>query len=544
MRTSLRSNGLAITATLPLFIGYYLQDGVFTKKIAKVTSNIPVFIQDVDARKLIGLIAPYLVALFLLYISGIMSAYSVPMVELQVVEQLVDQLIESIRTTKKQININELIMHLKKVAETKHIYKLFIAHIIPTVVVLFILIYNFMKCDTRAGIKVVCILVLLILVTIWIERQNIDGAYKTEEQQGAMYDRIHDTMLCIDTVITSDTKAHEIDQIKQAKKMVQQMASRSEQVNINATYGLQGVCVGAVIGINYIAWTLHRDRKMDTSVLVSIVLVSLLFVDYYNYSINAIMDMMATIGKICEASDYFATFQIRENRATKRLVFSRGDIQYRDVGIRMGTKTICDHFNAQIPCNAITGFVGKIGSGKTTLLRVIAGITEYTGAVYVDGQDLRQCTHSSIVRHIAYIPQHPKLFNQSILYNLSYGTSFTEPQIWERIHEYGVGAMFDGFDKKLHTMVGKEGARLSGGQKQMIYLIRSLVQDKQIILLDEPTSSLDPINKGLLIGLLEKLKTHKTILLSSHDTSLIKVCDKIIQLPIYATPSTQKHPVI
>ena len=66
---------------------------------------------------------------------------------------------------------------------------------------------------------------------------------------------------------------------------------------------------------------------------------------------------------------------------------------------------------------------GPSGNGKSTLLKMLAGITEYEGKILIDGQDLKDCTYESLAKNIAYISQHPKLFNKSILYNISYGTN-------------------------------------------------------------------------------------------------------------------------
>jgi ABC-type bacteriocin/lantibiotic exporter with double-glycine peptidase domain len=172
-----------------------------------------------------------------------------------------------------------------------------------------------------------------------------------------------------------------------------------------------------------------------------------------------------------------------------------------------GTKSILKNFSHLIKGNNKTGLVGKVGSGKTILLKLIAGLENYSGNIFVDGQNIKKYNYDSIMNHIAYILQHPKMFNKTIYHNLSYGTNKTQSQILKFIKDIGFEQFFKKFPKQLHSQVGKEGKNLSEGQKQIIVIIRELLKDKKIVLLDEPTSALDSETKNLVIKLLSDIKT-------------------------------------
>ena len=98
-----------------------------------------------------------------------------------------------------------------------------------------------------------------------------------------------------------------------------------------------------------------------------------------------------------------------------------------------------------------------------------------------------------------------------------------------KINEMNLTDFFNSFPNKLHTSVGKEGANVSGGQKQYIALMRALLQNKKILLLDEPTSSLDVDAKKILIDVIKKIK-NKTIIISTHDPELVHIFDTVIEL--------------
>ena len=177
--------------------------------------------------------------------------------------------------------------------------------------------------------------------------------------------------------------------------------------------------------------------------------------------------------------------------------------------------------------NKKTGIIGEMGGGKTTLLKILLGLIKYNGDVLIDGQNTKQYDHNIIMEHVAYVPQNSKLFNRTIYENLAYGTNYTKQKVMEIIKEYDLSEFFTSFKKGLDTKVGKNGEKVSGGQRQMIFIMRVLIQDKKIILFDEPTASLDYEHKLKLINLIKKIK-NKTIIIITHDSTIFDVFYKII----------------
>lgn len=121
------------------------------------------------------------------------------------------------------------------------------------------------------------------------------------------------------------------------------------------------------------------------------------------------------------------------------------------------------------------------------------------------------------------------MFNKNILYNLTYGSNFTELEIVNFIENLNFTDFFNLFPKGLKTNVDKDGQNLSGGQKQLIAIIRAMIQNKKIILLDEPTNSLDIQTKNIIVQLIKKIK-NKTILIVTHDQTILELFDDFIIL--------------
>ncbi len=541
---SVMNNKAIIYILAPIFIGYYLQDSVFTRSIANISANIPDFVETISLNKIAILMLPYVIALILFYVSNVVIAKTIPKIEMDIVHELTTQLIESIKTSKKTINTNDLMMHIKKIVDAKNTYKIFISYFAPTLVIALTLVYMFLQNDTKTGIIVLILIIVLFALTAHYESISVIDAYKTEESSNHLFDQIHDVVVNMDNVITSNTKESELINIKEVEDKTYKTYYDGQITNVNVTYGLQGISIIGMIGINYLAYCLYLEQKINPEVFVSTVLLSLLFMDYYNNCINAIMELITGAGKYYESSVYFSDFKINNNEVenifnvinkgtlSKNIIFNKVSVRYKS--LPQGKQIVCGPVNLKLQgnhvnSNRITGIIGSIGSGKTSLLKALANIVEYDGDIYINDQNLKTCSHDSLAKEIAYIPQHPKLFNKTVLYNISYGTNYSEMKIKSMMDSLGLNSFINSLPNGYNTMAGKEGGNLSGGQRQFVSLIRSILQNKTILLLDEPTSSLDQVNKKIFITLLKNLKNIHVIM-TTHDSQLIGIFDTVVKI--------------
>lgn len=174
--------------------------------------------------------------------------------------------------------------------------------------------------------------------------------------------------------------------------------------------------------------------------------------------------------------------------------------------------------------------LGRIGSGKTTLEKLILGLYRpTTGAVLVDGIDLRQLDPAELRRQIGYVQQDVMLFYGSLRDNITMGAPLAEDADIVKAAEIGgiiglVNQHPQGFD----MLVGERGESLSGGQRQGVAIARAVINDPPILLLDEPTSSMDYSSEEDIKRRLKEFSVGKTVLLISHRTSVLELADRII----------------
>jgi ABC-type multidrug transport system fused ATPase/permease subunit len=528
---SIMKNKSVLIPIIPIFIGFYLQDNVFTSRIGDATADMKSFLNDMDIKSIVNVFSPYVLAVLLFYVSNTISSRAIPNIDMDIIHILSYDIIDHVILSKENVNVSELILHIKKVGEYKNIYRIIMTYVVPTFIITIGLIYEFMSVDKHAGISVIIIILLLIFLTIDLESRNLQDTFKTEESENGLYDELHEIMSNMDTIITSLTKEKELDNIKKKENETYHLSKNADLNNGTATYGLQLISMISVIGINYISYLLYKENKIGIPLFISTILLSLLMIDYYNYCTHAISDLITNIGKYHESVKYFNDFApyMKSNVVLKDLILTKGDIKFRNIGLKYKDKTIFDKYDMDIQGGSKTALVGTIGSGKSTLLKMLSGLHKYEGHIYVDNQDLSKCTYSSIVKHITYISQHTKLFNKTILYNLSYGTDYKEAEITEKLKELDLLNFYNTFQQGILTNVGKEGSKLSGGQRQVVAITRSIIQNKSIILLDEPTASLDSHTKTIFMNLIQKLKD-KTIIIATHDKQIMYMFDETIDV--------------
>ncbi len=186
----------------------------------------------------------------------------------------------------------------------------------------------------------------------------------------------------------------------------------------------------------------------------------------------------------------------------------------------------------ETPAGALTALVGPSGSGKSTLLRLMARFWDYQqGQVRFAGKELRSIAPESLLSQVSMVMQNAYLFRGTIRENLCFGNEcITEQQMLDacrkaRCHDF-VSALPEGYD----TVVGEGGATLSGGERQRISLARAFLKDVPILLLDEPTASLDADNEAMVQRALDEISKERTIIMIAHRLKTVRGAQQILVL--------------
>lgn len=507
----------------------WLSDVYFYERIGKITVNLKNFLDNPATRidDVLYLVGIYFTAEVLDYANNKLIACTIPDMELQIIEDVIDKTFESVRSAKsgqggELINVNEYIMNIRKLTELRIIHSFFITTVIPVFVIMIGILWQFRKTG-RFVMYLAMAMVLLILLTIYFEYKDIETSKNSDSNYNIFFDKIQDIINNLDTVVSNGTYEHEKNRVHLQRDLMVKIKS-SNDISISKTYFyLNMSCFAFLSFVIYISLDAYDKNSMEPDTIFAVYLMTIALIKKYNALIAKFRWVSDKLGKIHEVEDYFKKYDIIET-INSDLKVTKGDISIKNLTIKYKSKTAVDNVSFNIPGGKITGIIGDVGSGKSSIIKAIVGLVPYTGTIEIDSQLLKESTN------ITYVPQHPRLFDESLLYNVSYGTELETDQILSIINAENLN-FFKAFPKGVYTRVGKEGSRLSGGQKQMIALIRALIQSKKIVLMDEPTSSLDIETKKQIMNLIKTInKRGATVVIVTHDHVLTEIFDSTINL--------------
>tara|TARA_B100001564_G_scaffold113330_1_gene94089 strand:+ start:308 stop:2050 length:1743 start_codon:yes stop_codon:yes gene_type:complete len=204
---------------------------------------------------------------------------------------------------------------------------------------------------------------------------------------------------------------------------------------------------------------------------------------------------------------------------------------------------VLKNINMDIKGGKMTALVGHSGSGKSTLLNLIPRIYDPTsGQILIDGQIIRDVNLSSLRREISIVDQNTTLFDDTVFNNIKYAKpDATNEEIYKAAEMSMSTDFINNLDKKFETIIGENGVRLSGGEKQRLSIARAFLKKSKIILLDEATSSLDSETEEKIQKALEDLTSNKTTIVIAHRLSTILNSDKIYVIDNGSVVAEGKH---
>ena len=262
----------------------------------------------------------------------------------------------------------------------------------------------------------------------------------------------------------------------------------------------------------------------------------------FTASWNIVTMVWETVGQLPDFFEELGIFQqafkvievqhtIVDIPGAKRLICTKGAIKFENVSFKYEKETILFHNqNIEIRPGEKIGLVGYSGSGKSSFVHLILRFFELDeGTISIDGQDISKIMQHSLREHITLIPQNTTLFHRSIMENIRYGRSnATDEEVIIAAKAAGCHQFITKLQKKYETLVGERGAKISGGQRQMISIARAFLKQTPILILDETTSALDSVTAYSMQKSLKKLMEHKTTIVIAHRLSTLCDMDRIL----------------
>ena len=210
-------------------------------------------------------------------------------------------------------------------------------------------------------------------------------------------------------------------------------------------------------------------------------------------------------------------------------------IEFKNLSFKYDSKTdpVIKNFNIKIQKNQIVGIIGKSGKGKTTLIDIISGLYDnFSGELYLDSKML-DLNNQRWKPNVSYVSQDTFIFEDSLKNNITIskaGKKIDNKQFQKALKLSQIYNWTNSLESNVNTIISQDGLSISGGQKQRIGIARAIYKDSDILIFDEPTSSLDEKTENEIMKTIYSLKGYKTIIIITHNVSSLEKCDKIFEI--------------
>ena len=245
----------------------------------------------------------------------------------------------------------------------------------------------------------------------------------------------------------------------------------------------------------------------------------------YNSYQSAMVGLTRIYGIIDSAKE-------KEDPNARQIDAFRDELQFRDITFSYGSGNALESVSFTVKRGQTIAIVGHTGAGKTTISNLLLKFYHPTkGNIIIDGMDLEDINTKSYRKLIAPVLQDPFMFRGTVMENILFANpGITEEDVQKDITEFGLDSIFARMPNGIKTEIGEMGRNLSEGQRQAISILRAFILRPQILLLDEPTSQIDPESEKVIIGALQKFLEGRTLILITHRFSLIRLVDEVIVL--------------
>ena len=273
-------------------------------------------------------------------------------------------------------------------------------------------------------------------------------------------------------------------------------------------------------------------------------------IGYFTGPVSSFVGMNKVIQDAIIASDRLFEImdmecEIEENKVDLPKM-GLGDIRFVNISFRYGSRvSVFENLNLEIPLQKMTGIVGESGSGKSTLMSILQNIYPFqSGNAFIGDYSIKYISNHSLRQIVGVVPQKIDLFAASVLGNIAVGVE--DPDMKKIISicaRLGMIGFIENLPQGFTTQIGENGSNLSGGQKQRLAIARALYRDPEILILDEASSSLDPVSEKYVQDAINHLLSEdKTVIVISHRMSTIQNADKIIVLKEGKVVEEGNHP--
>ena len=534
----LKQNKILICCYFLLLMFYPVHKVLLPKYYGKVISNLNEnknnkFIYNVKILLFIYVLYNVMISLLIKVQGSLIPGFS----EVSI-QKIFSNLLQNKNLNYENLEVGEILAKIMKLPNILYRYlDLITKAVFSQLTITVSLIWYYATISYRLLLVFVVLSLGIILLQFITYYATMNIEMKREKEKDSIYQHFQDLLNNLISVIVCKQEKHENNILHEKFKPFTDIFFKSLNLHfiyymIFATY-----TVIAFMLLNYYLYSDYKNKHITKEQFISTFIVTYSILTLFENANNLTRNMINTYSQVKEMENYFNEKSDLDEvmRTTKEdQSFSNGVIEFKNIDYKYEDNKefkgkyayALKNVNIKIEKNENIAIIGQIGSGKSTLVKLLLKFFEPSqGEILINNINLKHISRDELYDHVFYIPQKPKLLNRTLYENIFYGIPFEKKDKSMNVEKIKTimknmkleENIIDIFMEKMDQSLGNDGIKLSGGQRQMVWIIRAMLRDPAIIIFDEPTSALDKKNKDNIIDVIKEIGREKTILIISHD---------------------------
>lgn len=504
---------------LEMIIFGFLFGKIFSK-IGDINKNIHSILYFIGI-----IIVAYIILESIGYVKERYDAYYFPKMNHDIRLQMIDVIYKKISTNYESINNGEFIGRLLKIPNfLSFFFEQFNRTVMPMAVSISGVCLFFLVMNWKLGVFAIILFSINILIFFLISQNNIWKAEIRENNENKLIDEIDDSLHNSFSTITAGRINQETNRIDQKHSNFDSIHSNQMKSTSNVRY-ISGI-LNIIIFCSLVAFIIYLYKKdlISNSLTITFIIILIFLLKQIRYNVPRACEIFVFWGIIKENNRYLSSLiqdTIFDGHIDNHDII--GKIEFKNVSFNYpnSSQKSLRNINFTVIPRENVAIIGKNASGKTTILKLLLGFYKPSeGQILIDGISVNDLKKEYLRNCISIVHQNVKLFNRSVLENIVFGTKYSKAQIRKKLEHLNVMEVFKSLPNGLDTIAGKYGDKLSGGQKQIIYMLRCYFRENPIILLDEPTAAVDQYHKNFVLEMISELTKNATCIIVSHDPSI------------------------
>jgi ABC-type multidrug transport system fused ATPase/permease subunit len=452
--------------------------------------------------------------------------------------KMLTTILEKYENAFKELNIGEIIAVFVKAPTTMTTWFERVKNVIlPFLITFLIAVIYFFTVDWVIGLSLLVLGCFYMAAMYFIPNGCSDVTLERDVASNKVHEEIDDMLRNLFSIYGQGQKEKEVQRTQKYEDVYTSLFRKTVGCIFKYKFWITPVAIIYLSIFIFRCYTLLNAKTMTASKFIPVFIITLYLLNFMVYTNDQFRDMVFEWGMIKSADEILKTLpqqNINTGVADEHLqeIPQTGLGLFRvDFKYDQGKHNVIHDLSIHFEIGDRVAIVGDIGSGKSTIMKLLLKYYEpQQGFVYLHGRPYYQITNKELRQNIGYVPQVPILFNRSVLENIKYGTNVSRETVMDFLVKHDLLKEFSNLEYGIDTKIGKNGSILSGGQRQLVWCIRVFLSNPEVLILDEPTASVDVKTKDLLISILEKLMQDRIVIMITHDEYLMSKASRVVEV--------------